>query len=79
MDIISGVARPVNLMALQPESGKTLFALSSIQWGALNDATRNRDRYKKYKVSMYGNWLFKYITVYDRNLLLDSSCLGSFV
>ena len=57
MDIISGVARPVNIMALQPENGKTLFALSSIQWGALNDAAKNRDRYK---MSMYGNLLLKY-------------------
>ena len=44
MDVISGEAVPVSLMALQPENGKTLYALSSIQWGALNDAEENRDR-----------------------------------
>lgn len=47
MDIISGEALPVNLMALQPENGNTLFALSTIQWGALNDAAKNRDRYAR--------------------------------
>lgn len=45
MNIISGVAAPVNLMVLQPENGKTLYALSGVEWGALNDATENRDRY----------------------------------
>ena len=44
LDIISGDSVPVNLMALQPESGKTLYAMSGLQWGALNDAAENRDR-----------------------------------
>lgn len=45
MDIISGVAVPVNLMMLQPENGRTLYAMSGVEWGALNDAMENRDRY----------------------------------
>ena len=45
MNIISGMAAPVNLMVLQPENGRTLYALSGVEWGALNDATENRDRY----------------------------------
>ena len=45
MDIIAGTAVPVNLMTLQPENGRTLYALSGVEWGALNDATENRDRY----------------------------------
>ena len=44
MDIIAGATVPVNLMCLQPENGKTLYALSGIQWGALNEASENRDR-----------------------------------
>lgn len=44
MDVISGTIVPVNLAVLQPESGKTLYALSSVHWGALNDASENRDR-----------------------------------
>ena len=45
MNIISGTAVPVNLMMLQPENGRTLYSLSGVEWGALNDATENRDRY----------------------------------
>ena len=45
MNIISGAAVPVNLMMLQPENGRTLYSLSSVEWGALNDAAENRDRY----------------------------------
>ena len=45
MNIVSGTAVPVNLMTLQPENGRTLYALSGVEWGALNDAAENRDRY----------------------------------
>ena len=45
MNIISGTAVPVNLMVLQPENGRTLYSLTGVEWGALNDAAENRDRY----------------------------------
>ena len=44
LDVISGERVPVNLMVLQPETGKTLYAMSGLQWGALDDASQNRDR-----------------------------------
>ncbi|KAL5460606.1 hypothetical protein EMCRGX_G034062 [Ephydatia muelleri] len=45
MAIIKGHTRPVNIMELQPEKGRTLYAMSSISWGVLKEAQENKDSY----------------------------------
>lgn len=35
----------LSLYLFQPEKGRAVFALSSVQWGAFKDAMENRDRY----------------------------------
>ena len=37
------------ILVLQPESGRLLYALSSVQWGPMRDAHENRDGYLKFK------------------------------
>ncbi|CAI8038527.1 Acylglycerol kinase, mitochondrial [Geodia barretti] len=47
MDIIrSEHTKPLNLMEIKPESGRLLYALSSVQWGPMRDAHENRDGFR---------------------------------
>uniref|UniRef100_A0A1X7SVA0 Uncharacterized protein n=1 Tax=Amphimedon queenslandica TaxID=400682 RepID=A0A1X7SVA0_AMPQE len=46
MNIIRGNTKPVNIIKLQPEKGKTLYAVSSVKWGVVHDAEINKNSWR---------------------------------